>query len=222
MPHITQHIHLATIDSTQNYLRDNFNGGNVLVSTGEQTSGFGRQGKLWIHQKESLAFSFTLKPGEVATLTPLEVAVLISDFFKKIFSLELKLKWPNDLLNEKGEKCGGILIQNIDGVLMVGVGINLTLGRPIKERTFYPAGSLKITRVSVRNLSRDIYEYILKHRLNPTIIKKSWAEKCIHMDATVQIDKLTGVFKGLGPMGEALVFNGEVVSVYSGQLSPLT
>lgn len=35
------------------------------------------------------------------------------------------LKWPNDLLNAADEKIGGILVEERDGVLLAGVGINL-------------------------------------------------------------------------------------------------
>jgi BirA family biotin operon repressor/biotin-[acetyl-CoA-carboxylase] ligase len=213
IPQITQHIHLDTIDSTQSYLRDNYHGGNVLVSAKEQTSGFGRQGKLWIHQKDSLAFSFSLRPCEIPTLTPLEVAVLIGIFFKEH---NLKLKWPNDLLNEKGEKCGGILTQNIDGILFIGVGINLSLGRSIEERKSYPAGSLNIGNVSLKKLSNDIYQFILSNRLAPSKIRELWPKSCIHLNKEVEIDDICGVFKGIGPIGEALVSNK---SIYSGQLS---
>lgn len=51
----------------------------------------------------------------------------------------LKLKWPNDLQNARGEKIGGVLIDSADGDVAVGAGINLVmfpqlrkyLGRPV-------------------------------------------------------------------------------------------
>ena len=220
IPQITQHIHLPSVDSTQSYLRENLGSGNILVSTEEQTSGYGRQAKKWVHQEDSLAFSFTLNPCEVPTLTPLEVSVLIAKYFKNHYSFELKLKWPNDLLNKKGEKCGGILIQNFEGVLIVGVGINLSIGRPIQERKMYPAGFLKIKNISSEDLSKDIYEYILGHRLNPELIRELWLKSCIHLGMEVQIDKVSGIFKGIGPLGEAQILGDEIKSIFSGELIP--
>ncbi|RLA63243.1 MAG: biotin--[acetyl-CoA-carboxylase] ligase [Epsilonproteobacteria bacterium] len=220
-PQITQHIHLASVDSTQLYLKEHLEDGNILISAEEQTHGVGRQKKKWVHQKNSLAFSFTLKPCEVPTLTPLEVSVLIAKFIKENFALKLKLKWPNDLLNEKGEKCGGILIQNIEGRLIVGVGINLSMERPIEKRELYPPGYFKIITPN-KELIRDIYSFILNNRSTPDEIRDLWEEKCIHLGKQVEIDNITGVFEGIGEIGEALIRSDGIIRVYSGQLNPLT
>lgn len=221
IPQITRHIHLDSIDSTQRYLKEHLEKGNLLVSCVEQTEGVGRQGKTWIHQEGSLAFSFTLKACEIPTLTPLEISVLIALFFKKSFDLNLKLKWPNDLLNEQGEKCAGILLQNIEGTLIVGVGINLSMNRPIEKRELYPPGFLKLNEAP-KQLSRDIYSFILGNRLAPKEIRKLWKAHCIHLDMLVEIDKTEGIFEGIGELGEALLRSGEIKSIFSGQLNPLT
>jgi len=221
-PYITQHIHLDSIDSTQSYLKDNLEEGNLLVSAVEQTGGIGRQGNVWAHQKDSLAFSFTLGPNEIPTLTPLEVAVLITMFMEKYYFQKLKLKWPNDLLTEKGEKCGGILIQNIDGRLIVGVGINLTLGRPIGKRDCYPPGSIDLGAVPLKDLSASVYEYILNHRLKAQEVRALWTNRCIHLGKKVEIDKLSGLFEGIGNLGEALLKGEKRIKVFSGTLNPLT
>jgi BirA family biotin operon repressor/biotin-[acetyl-CoA-carboxylase] ligase len=38
---------------------------------------------------------------------------------------DVRLKWPNDLMDPDGAKVGGLLSEMSDGVLVIGVGVNL-------------------------------------------------------------------------------------------------
>ena len=82
------HLHFNNIPSTQIYLKDNLEllkikNQNVLISSSEQTEGIGRRGNAWDTYPNSLALSFTLKPNTIASLTPIEVGLIVSQFFKK-------------------------------------------------------------------------------------------------------------------------------------------
>lgn len=91
-----------------------------------QTCGKGRRGRRFYSPSGS-GFYFTyatkmrsLTPGQITCLAAAASASAVSE----IYGVELSIKWINDLyLN--GKKVAGILTENIDQVLIIGVGINI-------------------------------------------------------------------------------------------------
>lgn len=108
--------------------------GFAVIAAEEQLHGRGRLGRQWFSPPESgLWFSILLRPDRLtpAEVTPvtLVTAVSIAAYFREIHNLQVKVKWPNDLLiNSK--KFGGILTElkgesdRID-YLIVGIGLNI-------------------------------------------------------------------------------------------------
>lgn len=93
-----EHIHLNEVESTQIYLKNLVDSKKLpslmtLVSTERQTSGIGRSNNSWQHLKNSLAFSFTLQPNEKIELTPIECAIILKDFIKAEYDIEIYFKW---------------------------------------------------------------------------------------------------------------------------------
>ena len=96
----------------------------------EQTQGRGREGRKWISQKyKGLYFSIILKPDvTIGNLLTLLGALAFIEIAKRNFNLEIKLKWPNDLIYEN-KKLGGILGEGTYkgsqlNYMILGVGIN--------------------------------------------------------------------------------------------------
>ncbi len=223
-----QTLHLDEVDSTQAYLKQNYHNlkENILISTTHQTGGHGRRGTFWKHLDQALAFSFTLEPNEELTLTPLEVGCLLADFFGP----KLLLKWPNDLINEKKEKVGGIICQLVGETIVVGVGVNLYVD-PNEEFDFpYPIGGLFNQSPQLKDnfhssLPHEIYNYILKNRLSPQQVSAQFSKYCSHLNQSVKITdhakEFTGYFVGISTMGEAILENNGVkVNVLTGSLRP--
>jgi len=118
--------------------------GRVLVAE-SQTAGRGRLGRSWTAPPRSgLMFSVLLRPdvpaqtlGWLPLLTGLAVAAALrrmtgraarGDFGQAVGAraLDVRLKWPNDLL--VGErKLGGILAERVGDAVVVGVGVNVSL-----------------------------------------------------------------------------------------------
>ena len=98
--------------------------GAVLASS--QTGGRGRMRKPWVSPRGNLHVVFRL-PRLMADLgSPASVLVghlLVRAFGKAGF--HLLLKWPNDLLDSSGRKVGGLLLEERDGILLAGLGVNL-------------------------------------------------------------------------------------------------
>ncbi len=232
------HSHFNSIHSTQIYLRDNLtellaHDTNVLISTGEQTSGIGRKDNQWDFYDNAIAMSFTLKPHTTPTLTPLEIGVLITEFIKQEFNVGLLLKWPNDLLTSHGQKCGGILVQYIDSEKVIA-GLGLNLGSLSNKETpvHYKHGlghvsELKLSSEDKKQIPAKLYSYILENRIqNVADLQQRFNKACFHIDYKVDIDddgfNFEGVFQGIGQNGEALVeIDGVLKSFLSSSLKIL-
>jgi len=110
--------------------------GTVLV-TEFQSAGRGRLGRTWSAPPRSgLMFSVLLRPrvpvGRLGWL-PLLVGVAAATAVRRIAELDVRLKWPNDLL--AGErKLAGVLAERVEGderaggdAIVVGMGLNVSL-----------------------------------------------------------------------------------------------
>jgi len=125
-------IRFESIESTNNYIKDNSNSldeGTVVVSK-IQTAGRGRSNHTWMSEDGNLYFSFLLK-GYIFRSKIFELLAKVSNTVIKLlkdYNIEAVIKYPNDILI-KDRKISGILIESygaedIDYVV-VGVGINV-------------------------------------------------------------------------------------------------
>jgi BirA family biotin operon repressor/biotin-[acetyl-CoA-carboxylase] ligase len=97
-----------------------------------QSAGRGRQGRSWVSQPGNLLVSVLFRP----TLDALPFISIIGGIaaaraVRKITGLDVKIKWPNDLMIE-GRKVAGILAESAiagDSVwyAVLGVGMNVSL-----------------------------------------------------------------------------------------------
>lgn len=120
--------------------------GAVLVAE-EQLAGRGRLGRTWTAPPRSgLTVSALLRPEPpIATQgwLPLLFAVAAASAVRRLAELDVRLKWPNDLL--VGErKLAGVLAERIEGAVVIGMGLNVSL-RP-DELPVPSATSLAIER----------------------------------------------------------------------------
>jgi BirA family transcriptional regulator, biotin operon repressor / biotin---[acetyl-CoA-carboxylase] ligase len=240
-----QHLHLAQCSSTQSYLKDNLaqlleNDDEILISTDSQTAGIGRRGNSWLNLPDSLAFSFSLIPSSEVTLTSLELGVLLCKFFET-FSMaktRLELKWPNDLINLKHEKVGGIIAHlisfpNKKPIIIAGIGLNLFSSLEIdiaRSSKQFPPGTLLTNPPSEKNFKqswpRQIYQFIQAQRLSNSEIQKEWSQYSCHLNQQVEIidsnKKISGHFKGINKLGAALIKptidSTSVIEVFNGSL----
>lgn len=146
-------IELQSVDSTNNYARQQIHAG--LAQPGmawfahEQVAGKGQRGKIWQSEKNStISLSIAIQPGLLLLHLTQQfqlsacVAVAVHDFFTKYAGDDTKIKWPNDLYWQD-RKAGGILIESIVrsqessigsieleasgwSWAIIGIGINIT------------------------------------------------------------------------------------------------
>lgn len=108
-------------------------GEGVVIIADEQRAGKGRLGRKWLSPKGkniylSLILTPPILPKDAPILTLLS-GVASCNALKKLFSMPVTIKWPNDLLLED-KKIGGILSEikaDIDRIIhaIVGIGINV-------------------------------------------------------------------------------------------------
>lgn len=103
----------------------------TLILAYEQSAGRGRLGRSFLSRKNEGIFMsllyFTDQPLYSAVSVTTAAAVFVSAAVESVIGEELKIKWVNDIYNEKGKVCGILTegVKNADGyAIIVGVGIN--------------------------------------------------------------------------------------------------
>ncbi|WP_409433655.1 biotin--[acetyl-CoA-carboxylase] ligase [Litorimonas sp. RW-G-Af-16] len=116
--------------------------GPFWVRADVQTAGRGRRGRDWSSPRGNLyasaLYEFDGPPQDAAQLSFVASVALAKTFESYALRQAPILKWPNDVLLG-GAKISGILLENIGGAVIVGIGVNLT-SHP--ENTPYPATHL--------------------------------------------------------------------------------
>lgn len=122
------------IDSTQEEIkRLNLNNGSVVIAE-EQSDGQGTHGRIWYtgNKDKNIALSFILHPNcdinKIENITII-IAECVVNTFKKLYNINLDIKYPNDIVHN-AKKIGGILTQTkirgkIVKKLYIGIGLNI-------------------------------------------------------------------------------------------------
>lgn len=107
----------------------------TVVIAGEQTAGKGTKGRTWHSPAgQGLYASIILRPRRKdISLLPLVAGVACADAIREAAGLEVRLKWPNDIIWKNG-KLGGILCEGAflgssSSYAVLGIGLNVTQRR---------------------------------------------------------------------------------------------
>lgn len=136
-------IHLQTVDSTNNYAKQNIKKypDKTVIITDVQTAGRGRFTRAWVDLGcENLFLTIILKPSDkleekFSNLTQY-LSVKLAETLEQ-YGVKPQIKWPNDVL-VNGKKIAGILSEavfegrNFEGIVL-GVGVNLNAEQKIVE-----------------------------------------------------------------------------------------
>lgn len=176
------HIHLESVDSTNDYAMNLISKTNpidgTVISASYQTKGKGQIGRAWSsdHGKNimmSLILDTSFLHLERQFDLSIAISLAISRFIEKLTGTKPKIKWPNDIyLGDK--KLAGILIQNvINGTLLkfsvIGIGIN------VFQKTFPSSLPNPISLTQVFNIEDDLdilYKKLFKH-INQSVVELS-------------------------------------------------
>lgn len=128
-----------TVDSTNAAAAALAQGGEdegAVVIADSQSKGRGRLGRFWLSPPGvNIYMSIVLKPeiaAKDATLITIMAAVGCTIALRKVTGLDIKIRWPNDLMTSE-KKLGGILTETkmISArmeYVIAGVGVNVNMG----------------------------------------------------------------------------------------------
>lgn len=115
-----------TLASTSDYLKENFNKYNEfdVIRANLQTKGRSRRGNTWYSNEGMALFTFYIENIKNLLIMPILIGYSVLRAIEDITNIDLFFKWTNDVyLNNK--KLLGILCENVDNKLFVGIGINV-------------------------------------------------------------------------------------------------
>jgi len=102
----------------------------LVLAAEQQSAGRGRRGRAWVAPpRKALTFSLLVRPGTVPRARhgwlPLLAGVAVASAVRAAAALDVRLKWPNDVLAD-GAKLGGILAEAAGDAVVVGIGLNVS------------------------------------------------------------------------------------------------
>lgn len=158
--------HVLECESTQALLGPGDPEG-AIATADHQTAGRGRRGRSWTEAPATAVLcSILLRPPperpapQLALVGGLAAALAVEE----ALGLAAQIKWPNDVLVDR-RKVAGVLAEARDGVVVLGIGINVNQTReqlPADARV--PAASLRTVDGRVRD--REAVLETLLHRLD--------------------------------------------------------
>ena len=199
------------IDSTNNAAKELARKGvenGALVIAGRQSKGRGRLERRWKSPEGGLYASIVLRPDihpSRLTAVALLFGLAIVKAIKSLHNLDVKLKWPNDVLY-KDKKLAGVLTEmegEADKVnfIVVGMGINANTDVSVD----IPATSLKRETGAEVNLvallqetlwqAEGLYEGFIK---DPTAFLDEYKEHCQTLGRDVKIVQPSRILVGRG------------------------
>jgi BirA family biotin operon repressor/biotin-[acetyl-CoA-carboxylase] ligase len=105
----------------------------TTVIADRQTRGRGREGRRWSDKPGmSLLMSVVLRADGSAdpTTVPLRTGLAVARAIEQLAGIEMRIKWPNDILSIDGRKIAGILCEGAAGAssawLAAGIGVNVS------------------------------------------------------------------------------------------------
>ncbi|MGA9867541.1 MAG: biotin--[acetyl-CoA-carboxylase] ligase [Acetobacteraceae bacterium] len=184
----------------------------TVVTAGEQTAGRGRVGRSWDSPVGNLYLSVLLRldlaPGRIAELS-FVAALAVAETVDAFVTGRASLKWPNDVLID-GAKVAGILVEQADGVAVIGIGVNVA---HCPSGLAYPVTSLVASRAPLVDvpLVRATLLTALSRRLDAwrshgfATIRADWLARAHPPGTPLRAGALEGTFATIDPGGALLL-----------------
>ena len=197
----------------------------TVVWAKSQTAGRGRQGRQWQSPEGNLYCSIIIRPempaanaAQFSFVTALALGDGVSDLLPD--GIEMRYKWPNDLLLN-GRKAAGILLESSGAAngrldwLVIGAGLNIETFPQISGG--YRTTSLRAVGARVLALPDILTRFIVAfahwrarwQNEGLAVVRDAWLERAGRLgeDITVRLpgEELRGRFGGLDESGALLL-----------------
>lgn len=233
--------HYEAIDSTNNRayeLAEELAPEGTIVVAESQTHGKGRIGRKWVSPKSGgIYMSLILRPDvetdEVPSVT-LVAAVAIIRAIKDITGIDVRMKWPNDILCGKKKVCG-ILTEikaqpdRVDFLILgAGINVNTPVGKlpagstSLKDETGYSINRAQLMRQILEELENNYKKFQKK---GFTIVRSECKRLSSVLGKNVRIKAHHHIIEGkaidIDKKGALIVWDGncERRRVFSGDVS---
>ena len=194
--------------------------GTVVISE-VQTSGRGRMKRPWLSPRGGLWMSIILKPKippALAFRVNIAAAVAVSRALEELYGLEVKIKWPNDLMVGERKICGILTEIGAEMDLLeyavVGIGINANLDPDLLPEEW-----------GATSISAELGRYVFRAQLAGRVLeeveraseemaasfdrlRKDWSVRSGTVGRRVRIITRSGEFEGVA---EALEDDGALL-----------
>lgn len=229
-----KHIHFKEINSTNTYLKENYNNYEnlTIVSAEHQTNGKGRFNRKWF-DNDDLLFSILIKENlDNITDYSLLIAKSIFNVLSKYMD-DLSIKWPNDILANDSKICG-ILLEAVTTskieCVVLGVGINVNTIN-FSEDLLLKATSMK--NILNRNINKeellkeimicfekDYNEYINGNKDYISVINNNFYLKDKEVIFKYDNVEYSGKAIGINEHGELLIeVEDKIMNIYAGEVT---
>ena len=208
-------INLKTVKSTnleiKKMISSKVNINNLCLSADNQTDGYGRRNAKWFSYKGNIHLSILVKPkcsiNEVNQLSFM-TSITLGDTLKKIKSnINIKYKWPNDILLNK-KKIAGVIIETSSFVnkkikwVIIGIGLNIKKSPNLNTKEF-KITSLNKEKIYVRKddfidsfLQRFFRNYEFWKKKGFNFIKKDWISNVYKKNNKIVVKYQNNYIKG--------------------------
>ena len=221
--YIPKIVYYTSTNSTKDDVWELFSKDNneLIVITDNQKNGRGRNNNKWFSKPgHSITCSFIL-PQIYSTkkinFHSILIPVAIIKGIKRFCSIDLKIKWPNDIMYS-GKKVGGILIESKKKkkyFFNIGIGLNInenimdfpkelqSKSISLKEIQGYPIQREPLLAYIINELN------ILIKNPDTSYLVKEWTKYCCHNNSIVtfsyQNKQVEGIFKYINEKGQAVI-----------------
>ncbi len=232
----------STNDAARRMIRGGEIDGDAVIVADVQTAGKGRKRRDWVSPRGGLWLTRVLLPRLRRDRWPLYsflAGVAAVRAIKGDTGVDVRLKWPNDLIF-RGKKMGGILLETVgEEFVLIGVGINLAVSWPsqLAGSTRFPPVNLCCVSgyphdewcdLRAALLSSFNRETDLLHRqtdVNGELVVDCWRRYCETLSCEVLVKTDRGCLRGtaldVDDDGSLVVKrrDGEVISLRAGEVS---
>ncbi len=158
----------------------------IAVTADEQVAGRGRLDRTWTSPwAGGIALTVCCAIDDVigqATSVPLRTGRAVVAALESL-SIPVALKWPNDVVtvDEPMRKVGGILVQLIDGVFVIGIGLNVSL----LEDELPTAQATSLHLLGHHDVSREVLIARIISALNVELVQDGWIDRYREVSRTL-------------------------------------
>ena len=220
---------IDTCSSTMEEVMEISGGDWVRVMSKIQTNGRGRKNSQWISEEGGVFATWKLGSNLIDEYSPGLIQTSVGAIVSTV--LKAEMKWPNDILNQKGEKMGGVLVESSNDPgsgIRIGIGINrFGFSRegeiPVCgwEETLGDVDAEEVFNEIDRGMS-SIFEKtgFLPVPSKESLVIKSWISlsKSLSRGVSIRLGNEVVRASGLNELGELRVTGGSIGSVDIGDL----